>query len=162
MGTYFNFKTSFPDKVNVLFALAHKDEKTVGSKQIVTSVPSIMEDLAYFQHDPKQAALKHIASIEQYNEGFPALSLGRGQVKLNNVDEWGMKIIRWVLNNQDLFDEINDQSGDYIPKEPEEFQIKWSLVWDNDCDLSDDDMGFISDEVERGCIQGIFNKTKEG
>lgn len=164
MGSYFNFETSEPDRVNALFFYeAHEEgfDLPAGTR-VVTSESTVMDDIAYISVDPKQKHLRHIKTVDDWNQTFPVWSVGKGQIKLSGgeLKEVEERIIDFVIENKELFDEIEDQSGEFY-KEPTPQRGWWSLDVSGVDELTAETMDHISMLVKDGFTGGEILQYEE-
>ena len=156
MGTYLRFKATKPEHVNALFQYQYPEV----NKYVVESAATILERIAYLKVDPKQKHLrKAIETINDWNDIFPNLSYGKGQIKLSG-DELttdDLMIIEFIENNQRLFEEIVDESGDFFP-EKETKEVYWSLEFDGVEELSKSSLEAILDALKLGITSGYVDQ----
>ena len=112
MGSYFNFYTRIPSKVNELW---RKVMEPGDFNSIVYSKEVIENDLKIFTtEDCKQYGLKN-KTIEEWNRTFTICRLGFGQLKLScgELTDEEIKVVNFVYDNANLFLYIEDQSDQF-------------------------------------------------
>ena len=163
METYFRYKTDDPDKVNALFTrtngnnLFHADNSNnqLSSSRVDTEKSTIMEDIPFIQVDPEQKHLRYIRTIDVWDRASTSLAIGTGQIKLSGreLNDAEKAIIDFVVNHDDLFSEIIDESEQFY-KPVETQRGWWKLTWTGVDELDDFTIEHIAELISDGYTQG--------
>ena len=131
MGSYFNYETDEPAKVNALFFYENDGRDIPAGTKVVASDSTILDDIAYFHVDPGQFHLNHIKTVEDFNKTFPVWAWGKGQIKLSGreLTELEELIINFVVTHSEMFTNIEDQSGNHYTPKPETQCGWWKLSY---------------------------------
>ncbi len=136
MGTYVRYEANDEnaERLNEKFRAETGDPDAA----IIHSKSSVEADIAYIHSDAgsSQSHLRHITTIEQWNEVLPVCRVGYGQIKISGrsegeADELQEKI-RFLLSNISLLDTIHGlddavQSELVTQFEVDRSRIAWKL-----------------------------------